>query len=292
VVGFDLDGWRWSASRPAASRYLVSLKGVAADEARFSRSGAERLLLSTLAAFERRNAESADRVLVPSEYSARFIEARYGIPRERISIVPEPIEMSAWDELRGSAPLPPRRPTILSVARQYPRKDTATLLRAFPVVRRAVPAVHLRVIGGGPELPRLRTVARELRIEDAVTFHGAIPEDEAVHRSYFEAHVFCLPSRQEGFGIAFLEAMAAGLPIVAARAGAVPEVVPDGGAGLLVPEGEPGPLAEALIFLLRDGAARERMGAAGIRRAREFDLPKVATAFLEATLPATVGHVR
>jgi glycosyltransferase involved in cell wall biosynthesis len=265
----------------------VSLKGVAADEARFSRSGAERLLLTTLAALERRNARSADRVLVPSEYSARFIEGRYGISRDRVRIVPEPIEMRVWDAIRRSAPLPPPHPTVLSVARQYPRKDTATLLRALPRVQRELPDVHLRVIGGGPELPRLEAISRELGIRDSVTFHGAIPEDAVVRRSYFEAHLFCLPSRQEGFGIAFLEAMAAGLPVVAVRAGATPEVVPDGVAGLLVPEGEPGPLADALISLLRDGELRQRMGTAGIQRARDFDLPRVATTFLDALFPTT-----
>jgi glycosyltransferase involved in cell wall biosynthesis len=202
-----------------------------------------------------------------------------------MKVVPEPIEMARWDELRRGAPLPSSRPTILSVARQYPRKDTATLLHALRIVLREIPETHLRIVGGGPELPRLRALAHELRIESSVTFHGAVPEDDAVRRRYFEAQVFCLPSRQEGFGIVFLEAMAAGLPIVAARAGAVPEVVPEGEAGILVPPRAPERLAEALILLLRNPARRAQMGAAGVARARTYDLPRVARAFLEAALP-------
>jgi glycosyltransferase involved in cell wall biosynthesis len=285
VVGFDVDGFLWGPSSRRDTPYIVGLKGVAADEARFSRSAGERWLLSTLGRLEQRNAGHADLVLVPSDYSAGVASRVYGLPASRIRIVPEPIDLAPWDELRRSSPAPPERPTILSVARQYPRKDTATLLRALARVRERVPDVHLRIVGGGPEIPALRTLAGELELGDSLTLHGALAEDRQVREAYFAAHVFCLPSRQEGFGIVFLEAMAAGLPVVAARAGAVPEVVEEGETAILVPPGDPDPLADALVRLLQDPVAARRMGEAGLRRARRYDLEPVARAFLDAVSP-------
>jgi glycosyltransferase involved in cell wall biosynthesis len=293
VVGFDIDGFRWSPERRRQTRtaagvppaYLVSLKGVAADEARFATSRMEALQLRCLAALERRNARHADGVLVPSRYSVGVVAREYGVPEERIQVVPEAVDMAPFEALRRDPPSPPDTPTILSVARQYPRKDTATLLRAFARVRERIPEVRLRIVGGGPELPRLRALARELALGTSVALEGAILDDEVVRAAYFQAHVFCLPSLQEGFGIAFVEAMAAGLPVVAARAGAAPEVIEDGVTGVLVPPGDPDALAEALIRLL-DGEAgekeRSRLGAAGTERARRFAPETVAARFLEA----------
>ena len=279
VVGFDLDGLflRFGSALP---RYVVALKGVAWDEARFARSASERRLLRTLGRLERRNARRADRVIVPSEYSAGVVQREYCIPGNRIGVVPEPIDLAPFDRLRMADRAPREPATILSVARQYPRKDTATLLRALPDVRRAVPGARLRIVGGGPELPELRALASTLGLGDAVQFEGAVPDDDAVRRAFFEADVFCLPSRQEGFGIAFLEAMAAGLPVVAARAGAVPELVQDGETGLLVPPGKPGALSETLVLLLQDRELGARLGRAGLRRAREYDLESVGRAFV------------
>ena len=290
IVGFDLDGIDWGSARPAGSRYVVALKGVAADEARFSRSPEEHRLLSSLARLEQRNARTADRVVVPSAYSAQVVRREYGIPEEALRVVPEPIDLALWSPSPNAPPPavakdgPGRRPTLLSVARQYPRKDTATLLRAMVLLRDEIPDAHLRIVGDGPELGNLASLAGELQLDGSVTFHGAIPDDADLRRCYAEADIFCLPSLQEGFGIVFLEAMAAALPIVAARAGAVPEVVPDGEVGWLVPPADPPALAAALLTLVRDPAMRRSMGASGLRRVQDFDLLPVASAFIEACL--------
>ena len=100
------------------------------------------------------------------------------------------------------------------------------------------------------------------------------------------ADCFCLPSVQEGFGIVLLEAMAAGLPIVACRAAAVPEVVPDGVTGRLVEPRSPERLADALEEILTDSRRRKDYGDAGRCRAAEFSAPRVAQRFLEAAREA------
>ncbi|MBI2132539.1 MAG: glycosyltransferase family 4 protein [Candidatus Tectomicrobia bacterium] len=277
IVGFDLDGFLL----PRAPD-VVCLKGVAAEEMAFE-AGWPRLQLGFLARLEGRNARRARRVLVPSGHSLRAASGAYSLPAGQIAVVPEGIDLAPWDALRaahgpgrGASP-----PVILSVARQYARKNTAALLEAMPAVRAEAPGALLRVVGGGPMLRALERRAAELGLGGVAAFLGELPRDEDVRREYLAADVFCLPSLQEGFGIVFLEAMAAGLPIVAARAGAVPEVAAEGEAALLVPPGDTAALAGALARLLRDAGLRARLGEGGRRRVRRYGWPEVARRFLE-----------
>jgi len=192
------------------------------------------------------------------------------------------VDPAPWARLREDPP--PREddaPTILTVGRQYPRKNTATLIRALDRVTERVPDARLRVVGGGPELPGLRRLARDSGLEDRVEFPGSLPTMEEVRREYARADCFCLPTLQEGFGIVFLEAMSAGLPVVAGRAGSVPEVVSDGEAGLLVNARDPGAVAEALVAVLTDRSLARRMGEAGVARAAEFTPTRTAEGVLK-----------
>ncbi len=275
VVGFDLDGV--FLRRPGAPS-IACLKGVLSDEARFER-GAARLRLTIESVFERVRARSADRVLTPSAYSAGAITRDYGVEPGRIRVVPEPIELDRWRSALDTAEELPRDPPgILCVAHLYPRKDVGGLLEAVARIRSSA---ILRVVGVGPELERLKTLAARLRLQGRVEFAGQVSYARLA-AEYRRATVFCLPSRQEGFGIVFLEAMAAGLPIVAARAGAVPEVLGDGECGTLVPPGNAAALAAAVEAFLEDPAIRTRSSEAGLARVRRFDAPAVAEQFLEA----------
>jgi glycosyltransferase involved in cell wall biosynthesis len=112
-----------------------------------------------------------------------------------------------------------------------------------------------------------------------VQFLGTISRGELLDR-YRRAALFCLPSRQEGFGIVFLEAMACGRPIVAARAAAVPETVPDGDVGLLTDPTDCEALAAALGCLLADRDRRRAMGEAGRRHVARYRAERVAAEFL------------
>jgi glycosyltransferase involved in cell wall biosynthesis len=137
----------------------------------------------------------------------------------------------------------------------YPRKGLGTLLTAMARLRVAHPQARLRLVGQCPEEQHLRRLAARLGLGDTVAFLGHVPLP-ALAAEYANADVFCLPSRQEGFGIVYLEAMAAGLPVVACRSSAVPEVVADGDTGLLVPPLDPGALAVALARLADDAPLR------------------------------------
>jgi glycosyltransferase involved in cell wall biosynthesis len=274
LVGFDLDGF-FVESRGV--RRVAAIKGVLADEARFER-GLARVRLTIESFLEGIHVRRVDRILASSAYSAACIAESYRVPADRIAVVPEPIELDRWRQALNAVPeLPREGRAILCVAHLYPRKDVATLLAAMP--RLSHEAV-LRVVGTGPELARLRRQAQKLRLGRRVEFLGHVPFDRLAGE-YRRADVFCLPSRQEAFGIVFLEAMAAGLPIVAARAGAVPEVVPDGVCGILVPVASPDELGRALDRLLSSAEERRRMGEAGRQRASLYDVSLVAARFLE-----------
>ncbi|MFQ5678692.1 MAG: glycosyltransferase family 4 protein [Gemmatimonadota bacterium] len=282
LVGFDLDGFLTSGRTRAP--YVVALKGIVADERRLE-TGMARARLGLLTAPEAWNARRASVVIVTSRYSREVAVRRYGLPRERVRVVPEGIDLAEWGR-------PPRRPgsarsehTVLSVARQYRRKNTATLLRAFARVRAELPDARLRIVGDGPELPRLRTLATHLGLGESARFLGALRTAAEVRAEYANADLFCLPSRQEGFGIVFLEAMAAGLPVVASHAAAVPEVVPDGRAGRLVDPGNPEALAAALLELLRDAELRSHYGHFARTHVRRYAWPGIARLFLTETVP-------
>ena len=275
LVGFDLDGFL-VPSRGVPR--VAAIKGVRGDEARFER-GLTRVRLEIESFLEGIHVRRTDRILATSAYSAAFVAESYRVPAERITVVPEPIDLDRWRQALTAGPEPPRSGnTILCVAHLYPRKDVGILLAAM--ARLPSDAV-LRIVGTGPELAGLRRQAGELKLERRVEFLGHVAFDRLAGE-YRRADIFCLPSRQEGFGIVFLEAMAAGLPIVAARTAAVPEVVPDGVCGILVSPGRPDELAGALDRLLSSAGERRRMGEAGRRRAALYDAPLVATRFLEA----------
>lgn len=282
VVGVDLDGF--ALPRRRRFPYVVTLKGVARDEARHER-GFGRLERSLASLLEGRNARRADRVVVCSAHSARAAVESYGLDPRRVVVVPEGLDEERRRVLSARRAARPPGHTVLSVARQYRRKNTVALLRALPRVARAVPGVRLRVVGGGPELPRLRREARRLGVDGRVVFTGAVVSDEEVWREYGRADCFCLPSRQESFGLVFLEAMAAGLPVVAPDRAAVPEVVGRDGTALLVDPDDPDAVADALVRALTDEPLRRRLAARARRRAGALTLERSVDRFLEVVAP-------
>ncbi len=169
------------------------------------------------------------------------------------------------------------RPNILFVGRLETRKGFQHLLRAYPAIKQAIPDARLIVVGafGDKEkAPFLRYVrAHKLR---SVHFVGYVSPDE-LPRYYRTATVFCAPNTGfESFGIVLLEAMAAGVPIVASDIAGFRTVIEDRRQGWLVPPGDECAIARAIIELLTDSARRAQMGEAGQRTARQYDWSIVA----------------
>jgi glycosyltransferase involved in cell wall biosynthesis len=279
VVGVDLDGFLWARRRRRP--FIAALKGIIADELGNER-GWVRVLLGRQAAWERLNVARADRVVVPSEYSATVAERLYAVAPEKLRVVPEPIDLDSWDRrLAAAERRPSDRPVVLSVGRMYPRKRFGDLLRAAALLRERIPEVQVRIVGEGPESTALQALHARLGLGDTVVLLGQISR-ATLTVEYASADCFCLPSIQEGFGIVFAEAMAASLPVVACRAAAVPEVVADRRAGLLVNPGSPEELATALETLLRNPGLSKLLGAGGRERVAAFARDQVAARFVDA----------
>ncbi len=279
TVGFDMDGYRIAAGR---TKHVASLKGVIADEVRFE-TGLTRLTMGIQARCEREHVRRAARVLATSRYSAERAREFYGL-KEAPVVVPELLELAEWRRVvreTGQAGRP-TLPGVLYVGRLYRRKRVDVLLRAAAMLRGRV---QVRIVGDGPCAAAWRRLSEDLKLGDTVTWLGDVPRAELV-AEYRRADVFCLPSVQEGFGIVLLEAMAAGTPIVAARAAAIPEVVPH---GLLVEPDSAEALAAGIDELARDAGRRAELARLGAEWVEQFDAPRVARQFLEAVRPAAIG---
>jgi glycosyltransferase involved in cell wall biosynthesis len=190
----------------------------------------------------------------------------------RTVVIPTAVDARAAPESRPAE----GTPRVLAVGRLASPKDPLTLVRALAGVRGPFSA---RIVGDGPDRPAVEAEIRACGLQDAVEVLG---ERRDVPRLLAEADVFVLSTRSEGAPISVLEAMAAGVPVVASAVGGVPEIVEDSATGVLVPSGNAAALAGALESLLADPALRGRLGAAGLRRVRErFDLDQLRRAHLE-----------
>ncbi|MEU0189501.1 glycosyltransferase family 4 protein [Streptomyces afghaniensis] len=161
------------------------------------------------------------------------------------------------------------RPVVLCAARLVPRKGQDALIRALRLVRRGVPGAVLLLVGDGPHARALRRLAAEQGLAGAVVFAGGHPHEE-MPGFYAAAQVFAMPCRTrragmevEGLGIVFLEAAAAGLPVVVGDSGGAPDTVRDGETGFVVDGRDVGALADRLTLLLDDAELARDMGRKG-----------------------------
>ncbi len=206
-----------------------------------------------------------DRVACVSQLVANFVVKEVGIPRYKTIVIPNGIDMHDFEYLpvkrQVRADLGLFRETALvgTVTRLAPVKRLDILLQAMALMD-DVPAV---IVGGGPEHDRLETLSNQLGLMKQVHLVGY---QSNVSKWLAAMDIFALTSDWEGMSNALLEAMAAGLPVVATAVGGTPEVVVDGVTGFLVPPRDPQALADAILRLLRDPELRQRMGEAGRAR--------------------------
>ena len=274
TIGIDADGYA-IAGKVAGRPHIACIKGVLGDAVRFER-GATRVSMALQARLEAEHVRRAALVITVSQYCVARLEELYGVCGA--VVVPELIDLCGWRRLFQANPAvpDPRRFTVLCVCRFYPRKRLDVLLRAAALLRDRLPQLAVRIVGGGPEYQRLRRLSFELRVEECVHWVGDVGLNQLA-AEYNRSNVFCLPSAQEGFGIVFLEAMAAKKPIIAARAAAVPEVARN---GILVEPENPEALADAMLRLYRDPDLCRSLAGAGTRQVEEFEMGRVAAQFV------------
>ena len=213
----------------------------------------------------------SDAVLTPSAWLRRVaIEALRLPPNVPVSVVPNFVDPEAFhplDDGAGEVPAlfpaldwsPGKRPAVLLHASNFrPVKRVGDTVRALAQVRRMRPVV-LVLVGDGPERASVEALASSLGVRDSVAFAG---ERRSLGDLFAHADLFLLPSEQESFGLAALESLASGVPVVASEVGGVPEVVTHGETGWLVPPRDPAAMAAAVIALLADPVRRGAMGRA------------------------------
>ena len=216
-----------------------------------------------------RSARRAARVLTVSEWTKRDLAERYGLAPERIVVTPNGVDpaFSPDGPVRGD------RTELLFVGAIQPRKDPVTALEALALLDDTV-----RLLFVGPEKhggDDVRAAVSRLGLRTRVEFLGRVGKDDLA-ALYRGAACLVFPSRYEGFGLPVLEAMACGTPVVATRAGALPEIAGD--AAVLVEPRDPQALASGIAEAL---ANRASLVAAGLDRARQFTWTKTARRTLE-----------
>jgi phosphatidylinositol alpha-1,6-mannosyltransferase len=197
------------------------------------------------------------------EAAARMTRLHPGV--DAATFRPDPAARAAIRERYGLAD----RPVVVCVSRLVPRKGQDTLLRAWPAVLSQVPDAALLIVSGGPYAKTLRQLAAQAGVSGSVTFTGSVPRAE-LPAHYAAGDVFAMPCRTrrggldvEGLGIVYLEASAAGLPVVGGNSGGAPDAILEGETGYVVDGRDVQALASRLTGLMKDPAGARAMGEKG-----------------------------
>jgi phosphatidyl-myo-inositol dimannoside synthase len=249
--------------------YLVRVCGV--DIPGFERRYA--LVYKVLAPVIRSVWRNASAVVAKCEGEREMIHA--ADPSVAVTLVPNGVDLAAFPDAREPANGPFR---ILCVGRLIRRKRQDQLITAISLLKERGIEAWLELVGTGDEEAAYRAEADRLGVSDRVTFAGYVPREKIVPR-YASAHVFALPSENEGMSVSMLEAMAAGLPVVVSRTGGTSELVEESVTGLTFDCGDVQALVAHLGRLAGDRALCERMGRAARAKAAQFSWDAVAETY-------------
>ncbi len=201
---------------------------------------------------------ASDAVTTPSAWLARATHETLGVPASvAIEVIPNFVDAARFRPAAGPRPLP-EAPVVVHVSNFRPVKRVGDVVEVFARLRAARPA-KLRLVGDGPDRPAIEARVAALGLGADVQLLGERVDLPAVLR---DADLFLLPSETESFGLAALEAMASGVPVVASAVGGLPEVIPEGEVGFLCPLGDVEAMAAAARRLLDDPPLHARLAAA------------------------------
>jgi len=255
-------------ARQAGSRTIFHLHGGAFDAFYQAMSSWQKALTRLIF-------NLANRVIALSDFWKEFLSQL--VPADRIRVLNNPIDCARLSPRPRATD--PENPTILLLGSLGRRKGHYDLLKALPAVVARHPNVKVLLAGADEDHgagEELRGLAQEAGLADHVEFLGPISFEPKVERLRTST-IMVLPSHGENMPISVLEGMAARVPVVSTRVGAIPEVLDEGNAGLLIEPGDWEALAESINRLLDDPVLAERIGEAGGQRARElWDVKRIA----------------
>ncbi len=203
--------------------------------------------------------------------------ANQTLPELPIQVITNGINHEMFYPSPVSPPLPTR---ILFVGRLVQQKAPLDLIRAAAILREKTnhPFV-VEIVGDGPLLPELRQLTRKLNLTEQIQFSGWCPFEQLADR-YRSAHIFCLPSLDEGMPYVVVQAMACGLPIVGTDIMGTQELVKHGVTGYLSPVSQPEKLAESFSLLIENQALRQQMGMEGAKVAAEYNWERFTASYI------------
>jgi len=225
-----------------------------------------------------------NRLIAVSQASARF-SYLLGFSETRVTVVPNGVDLSCFNRKVEAALMREElsideEPLVVTAMRLIKGKSPELLISAFARVLKAIPSAKLAIAGSGQEEDNLSQQIKDLNITDSVFMMGNLPK-ERVAQLMAAANVFVLPSKIESFGLTLLEASAAGVPVVCANAGGIPEVFQDGFNGLLYTPGDDDAMAKAIIRLIQDKELAKKISANALDTANKFTWERTAEQTLE-----------
>ncbi len=216
----------------------------------------------------------SEKICAVSSAAKNFLKSHYKVADDRIALTFSPVNTGVFKPDRGKKN---QNVTILTVARLTRSKGLEYLIKAFKTIIERFSDVRLVIMGRGKDQNELIALAETLGVAHKMTFLTDYVPNEKMPMIYNSSDVFVLPSLIEPVGIAAIEAMSCGLPVIATNVGGLSDVVVDGRNGFLVPPREPRTIAEKLSFLVKDEGLRKEFGEASRRRALEdFDHRRIA----------------
>ena len=225
--------------------------------------------------------QKCQHIIIPSESLKDILVRDYGL-HERYSVIPTGTDLEPFVKADGKSLRSENgwqdETVLISVGRLAPEKNWDTLVRAFAKIHEEHPKARLVLIGDGTGRQSLEALATELGVSDRVTFTGALPFQE-IPRYLKAADAFAFASVTETQGLVTIEAMAAGLPVVAVDGPGTRDIVESGKQGFLV-ENDPGALAKGIKKLLADPQRIKRLSNAALKKARTFDVNQLGTQLL------------
>lgn len=267
-------GWSWHLSA-APAIWIAHWRGTPVV-VNYRGGGAAEFLQGS-AGVVRTSMRRAARLIVPSAFLQQVF-AQFGIPAE---VVPNIIDLQLYQPVAAAASNKGSAPHLIVTRNLEPIYDNQTALRVLAMVRRQLPDATLTIAGTGPELARLQALARELGVEECVSFAGRLGRTEMA-ALYRQATLMLNTSLTDNMPNSVLEALASGVPVVSTDVGGVPYLLTHEQTALLVKPQQPEQMAAAVLRLLQNAQLRDSLVANGLQDVQRYTWPCVAPVLLQA----------
>jgi len=223
---------------------------------------------------EKRKLPTIDGIIANSIYTLENISNTYPIPKSKLFLCYKSVDYHRYEHIAIKNISKKERdsnPQILFVGGNMQRKGIMDLIKAISLLHNSFPTLKVIVAGKDKFIPKYKKMCSSLGILSHFTFLGWVSQDDLLSL-YETSSVFVMPSLTEAFGVVFLEAMAAGVPVIGTAVGGIPEIVDDKKNGLLIPKNSPKELADAIIRVINDQKLSNSMALNGIETSRRFSV--------------------